>query len=118
MIPSLFLSCAVSDSEIQDTTNPLTGVDLNHTESNSQDYGSIGYIPLPKSQVILATIHSGVLGFVLLTVTALSLAVGCLHKLHQLPVLDVFFCLLGLSKRAYKGHTAFISSSYSVSLHA
>ena len=28
MIPSLFLSCAISDSEVQDTTNPLTGVDL------------------------------------------------------------------------------------------
>ena len=42
-------------------------------------------------------------------------AVDCLHELHQLPVLDVFFCLLRLSKRAYKGHTAFISSSSSFS---
>ena len=36
-------------------------------------------------------------------------------KLHQLPVLDVFFCLLRLSERAHKGHTTFISSSSSFS---
>ena len=48
-------------------------------------------------------------------VTALPLAVGRLHELHQLPVLDVFFRLLGLSERAHKGHTAFVSSSSSFS---
>ena len=47
--------------------------------------------------------------------TALPRAVDRLHELHQLPVLDVFFCLLRLSERAYKGHTAFISSSSSFS---
>ena len=35
----------------------------------------------------------------LLTVTAQLSAVGCLYGLHQLPVLGVFFCLLGLSER-------------------
>ena len=54
--------------------------------------------------------------YTLLAVTALQQAVDCLHELHQLPVLDVFFCLLRLSERAYKGHTAFISSSSSFSL--
>ena len=48
-------------------------------------------------------------------VTALPQAVDRLHELHQLPVLDVFFRLLGLSEKAYKGHTAFISSSSSFS---
>ena len=48
-------------------------------------------------------------------VTALPRAVDRLHELHQLPVLDVFFRLLRLSERAYKGHTAFISSSSSFS---
>ena len=51
------------------------------------------------------------------SVTVLPLAVGHLHELHQLPVLDVFFHLLGLGKRAKKGDTAFISSSSSFSLH-
>ena len=45
----------------------------------------------------------------------LPLAVGHLHELHELPVLDVFFHLLGLGKRAKKGNTAFISSSSSFS---
>ena len=40
------------------------------------------------------------------SVTALPLAVGRLHRLHRLPVLDAFFHLLGSSERAYKGHTA------------
>ena len=48
-------------------------------------------------------------------VAALPLTISHLHELHQLPVLDVFIHLLGLSKRAYKGHTAFISSSSSFS---
>lgn len=51
-------------------------------------------------------------------VTALPLAVDRLHQLHQLPVLDVFFRWPGLSERAYKGHTAFTSSSPSFYLHA
>ena len=33
------------------------------------------------------------------TVTALHLAASRLHELHRLPVLDVFFRLLGLSER-------------------
>ena len=49
------------------------------------------------------------------SVTVLLLAIGHLHELHQLPVLDVFFHLRGLSERAYKGHTTFISSSSSFS---
>ena len=49
-------------------------------------------------------------------VTALPWAVDRLHELHQLPVLDVFFRLLRLSERAYKGHTAFISPSSSLYL--
>ena len=49
-------------------------------------------------------------------VTALPQAVDRLHELHRLPVLDVFFRLPRLSERAYKGHTAFISSSSSFSL--
>ena len=51
----------------------------------------------------------------ILLVTALPQAIDHLHELHQLPVLDVFFCLLRLSERVYKGHTAFISSSSSFS---
>ena len=39
-----------------------------------------------------------------MSVMALPLAVGHLHQLHRLPVLDVF-CLLGLSERAYKDQT-------------
>ena len=50
------------------------------------------------------------------SVTALPLAVGRLHRLHRLPVLDAFFRLLRLSERAYKGHTAFNSPSSSFSL--
>ena len=51
----------------------------------------------------------------MIPVTALPRAVDRLHQLHQLPVLDVFFRLLRLSERAYKGHTAFISPSSSFS---
>ena len=47
------------------------------------------------------------------SITALPQAVDHLHELHQLPVLVFFFYLLRLSERAYKGHTAFISSSSS-----
>ena len=47
--------------------------------------------------------------YFLIDVTALPLAVGRLHELHELLILDVFFRLLGLSERAYKGHTAFFS---------
>ena len=53
--------------------------------------------------------------YFLIDVTALPLAVGRLHELHELLILDVFFRLLGLSERAYKGHTAFIFSSSSCS---
>ena len=45
----------------------------------------------------------------------LLLTVGCLHGLPVLDDLDVSFHLHGLSKKGYKGHTAFISSSSSSS---
>ena len=97
----------------------LSTLDCQRDSKNSYNYRKIETkrwiatptIIIPKTEGSLGLRRGGVIS----QHWPLPLAVEYLYKLHQLPVLDVFFYLLRLSERAYKGHTAFISSSSSFS---
>ena len=79
----------------------LSTLDCQRDSKNSYNYRKIETkrwiatptIIIPKTEGSLGLRRGG-------NITALPLAVEYLYKLHQLPVLDVFFYLLRLSERA------------------
>ena len=74
----------------------------NNDEMQGESSFQPSYINLVQSCLLILFFSSPTIPS---CVTALLLAVGCWHQLYWLPVLDVFFHLLGLSEKVYKDHT-------------